>query len=88
MTTRTVPGLTAANTTLAPILVGVPDACALLNCGRSTLYRLIRQGDIKATSIGRTRCVSVASIQKYAARRLAATSKPERHPRRIGVVRA
>lgn len=57
-------------TTPAPLLLSVDDACAMIGVGRSLLYRLGRQGEIAMTTIGRRRVVSVASLRRFAKRRL------------------
>ncbi len=40
-----------------PLLVSVQDAAGLLGIGRTTLYELIRQGDVRPIRIGR--CVRI-----------------------------
>jgi excisionase family DNA binding protein len=40
-----------------PLLVSVEDAAGLLGIGRTTLYELIRQGDVRPIRIGR--CVRI-----------------------------
>ena len=57
------------HTTLTePLFVTIPDAGNLLGVKRSTIYRLIGDGQLKASKIGTRRLISVASIRDLAAR--------------------
>ena len=49
-----------------------PDAAALLGVGRSTVYELIRTGELPAIKIRRCRRVTRAAIDAYLADRAAA----------------
>jgi len=55
------------------LFVRVPEACSVLGIKRTTLYKLIANSDVTSCKVGRARCVSVASLQRFAAERLRAT---------------
>lgn len=46
----------------------VAEACAQLRCGRTKLYRLISEGDLRTVTIGRRRLVMQSSIDAVFAR--------------------
>lgn len=48
-----------------PILVTVQDAADLLGIGRTKLYELILNGEIRTVTIGRARRVPVAALHDY-----------------------
>ncbi len=51
-----------------PLLLRVPEAASLLGIGRSKLYELIAQGEIKTVRIGRSVRVPTQSLYSYAER--------------------
>ena len=55
------------------LFVRVPEACLVLGIKRTTLYKLIANGDVTSCKVGRARCVSVASLHRFAAGRLRVT---------------
>jgi hypothetical protein len=57
-----------------PIVVGVTKACFMLDCGRDTLYKLIRANEIESFLQDDRRKVVVRSIDDFIARQLAAKS--------------
>lgn len=50
------------------VMLTVEEAAERLNVGRTTMFKLIRRGDVETIQIGRLRRVPVSSIQNYAAR--------------------
>ncbi len=52
-------------TARVPIYVTVREACEHLSIGRTTLYRLLRDGELKSSTLGRARRISLASIIDY-----------------------
>lgn len=48
-----------------PLLVDICEACELLSIGRTTLYRLIREGDVTVKKVGRRTLVVYASLQRF-----------------------
>ena len=48
-----------------PLLVSVEDAAALLGIGRTTLYELIRQGDVLPIRIGRCVRIPQRELEAY-----------------------
>jgi hypothetical protein len=59
-----------------PLVMSVNDACRALDCGRDRLYGLISAGEIESFLDGpRTRKIVIASIERYIARRVKASSK-------------
>jgi excisionase family DNA binding protein len=62
------------------LLVKPRAACQLLNCGRTRLYELMKQGELQSFRDGRSRKVVVQSIFDYIDRQLAAsvgTTRPD-----------
>ncbi len=45
------------------VLLSINDACAKRGCSRSTMYRLLRSGDIQAVKSGRRTLPIAASVQ-------------------------
>jgi excisionase family DNA binding protein len=56
------------------LLVSIPDAMNLLEISHSMLYKLISQGQLKRTHIGRRAFITRASIDAYMARLTEAAS--------------
>ncbi len=57
-------------------LLGIPEACAGLGVGRSTLYELAARGEIEIVRVGRRALVPVASIESYVERLRASDGVP------------
>ena len=57
------------------LLVRPRRACHLLDCGTTHLYELIDDGELESFLDGRSRKITVESIQRYIAKRLAAADK-------------
>ena len=55
-----------------PLAVSPRQACQLLNVGNTYLYELIAAGELDSFRDGRSRKITVDSIRRYIARRLAA----------------
>lgn len=60
---------------ITPVLINVPAACHILSCGKSTLYELIKRGEIRSTKFGGKRVLSRAEVEEYAERLMDATPK-------------
>jgi excisionase family DNA binding protein len=58
--------------TLKPLVTGMAGACTLLDCGVDHLYDLIHKGEIDSYLEGTRRKVTIDSIERLIARRLAA----------------
>jgi len=56
----------------APLLAKTREACRMLACGQTRLYELITTGELDSFIDGRLRKISIASIHRYIAKRLAA----------------
>lgn len=54
-------------TAIEPIFVGLEDAAVVLGCGRTTFYKLIANGEIRAVKQGRRTLIRVESLRDYAA---------------------
>jgi hypothetical protein len=54
------------------LLVRPRRACHLLDCGITRLYELLNRGELESFLDGRSRKITVESIQRYIAKRLAA----------------
>jgi excisionase family DNA binding protein len=50
--------------TLEPLNVAIPEAARLIGCGRSTVYLLLKSGQLRSISIGTRRLVTMASIRE------------------------
>ena len=55
--------------TIKPLLVGVPEAAMILGIGRSTLYLLVKQGELHPIHIGRATRFTMAELESYVDRR-------------------
>ena len=53
------------------IIVKPRTACRLLSVGNTRLYQLIKTGELDSFLDGRSRKITVASIERYISRRLA-----------------
>ena len=74
-----------------PLVVRPRDACRLLSIGNTRLYEMIGAGELESYRDGRGRRITVESIRRYIARRLAASGASDtetcaaaRRPRRRG----
>lgn len=56
-----VPGLKPA--TLKPITVSIPEFCALVGCGRSLAFQLLRNREVVGVKLGRRTVITMASIE-------------------------
>jgi excisionase family DNA binding protein len=62
-----------------PLLLKIPQACAVLGCSRSALFLLLKNGDLTGVMIGpRQRRISYAECEAYVAR-LAAEAAAAQH---------
>ncbi|HET9653730.1 MAG TPA: helix-turn-helix domain-containing protein [Kineosporiaceae bacterium] len=57
-----------STTALPKLLLKVEEAADCLNVGRTTMYALIKTGEIETVQVGRLRRVRVADLEAYAAR--------------------
>jgi len=55
-----------------PIVVKPKAACLMLSCGIVRLYELLNTGQLESFLDGRSRKITVRSIEAYVARKLAA----------------
>ena len=68
-------------TEIERVLVKPRDACRMLACGRKRVYQLLADGHLESFKDGRSRKITVASIQQYIARGLAASAPVKlKHP--------
>jgi len=51
------------------LLLRIPDAANVLGIGRTTLYKLIYEGDINVVHIGRAVRIPFAELKTFVARR-------------------
>ena len=58
-------------TTTTALLLKVPEACHLLALGRSTIYKLMAQGELDAVHIGRSVRITAESAAAFVARQQA-----------------
>jgi excisionase family DNA binding protein len=54
-----------------PIVVRPKQACALLGCGPTYLFDLLKNGELESYRDGRSRLITLASIRARVARKLA-----------------
>lgn len=57
----------------APLLHKIDDACTRLQVGRSTLYEMVRAGEIKVVKFGTATRVPESELQKVIAARMQVT---------------
>jgi len=57
-----------------PLAVPPPEAARLLSLSVSRIYQMMRSGELKNYTDGRTRRIPMVSIHDYVARRLAASA--------------
>ena len=50
-----------------PLLMTIPDACAALRVGRSTIYEMIAAGKLKPVKVGRLTRIRVAELHALVA---------------------
>lgn len=60
---------------LDPIVVRPAEACRMLSVARTQLYRLLHAGELESFRYGRYRRITIASIQAYVQRQVAANSR-------------
>jgi len=48
-------------------LLTIPQACAMLNCGKTYLYSLINQGRLKAVKLSKKTLISKQAIDEFIA---------------------
>jgi excisionase family DNA binding protein len=49
----------------SPISVRIPDAVKMTGLSRSTIYELIRSGDIEIAKVGASTLIIVASLKRF-----------------------
>jgi len=54
---------------VVPMLLTIPDAARVLAIGRTTLYELIRDGEVDVIRIGRSTRIPVTTIHAFVDRR-------------------
>jgi excisionase family DNA binding protein len=59
------------NAVIAPLAVKPRLACQMLSCGTTRLYELLGVGELEHYRDGRSRLITVASIEAYVARKIA-----------------
>ena len=64
---------TSTRPVVRPLLVSVEQAAGLLGIGRTTLYELMRQGDVRPIRIGRCVRIPQRELEAYVARLIAET---------------
>lgn len=57
--------------TVAPFALSIPDAAKALGVGRSTLYGLVRHGELRSVHIGDRHLVPAGELAAYVARLVA-----------------
>jgi excisionase family DNA binding protein len=72
------------NTTehIEPLAVRPKTAWRLLDCSNSYGYELLARGELDAYTDGAARKITVASLKRYIARRLAKAGKVRKSPRK------
>lgn len=70
MPSATVPLPPAGDGERRPLLLTVDEAAHMLRIGRTVVYQLIQEGEIRSVKIGRNRRVVATSIGEYVSRLL------------------
>jgi len=47
------------------MLVSIPTTVKMLGCGRTTVYELIKEGEIETVKLGKRRLVVMESLHSY-----------------------
>ena len=68
--------------TIEPLAVRPKAAWRMLGCGNSHGYELLARGELESFTDGAARKITVDSIKRYIARRLAKSGKVRKSPRR------
>lgn len=50
------------------LLVTINEACERLQLGRSTVYDLLRSGDLPSVKVGRRRLIAASALEQYVER--------------------
>jgi excisionase family DNA binding protein len=53
---------------VAPLLLTIPQAAAVLAVGRTTVYKLVGAGDLEAVHIGRSVRIPVSTVEEFVER--------------------
>ena len=53
----------------SPLVYSISEACAVVGIRRTTLYKVIRTGDLRAIKIGRRTFISASDLQRWLVRR-------------------
>jgi len=67
---------------IEPLAVRPKTAWQMLGCGNSYGYELLARGELESFTDGSARKITVDSIKRYIARRLAKSGKVRKSPRR------
>ena len=65
---------------LESLIVKPRDACKMLSCSRKRLYQMLAHGDLESFKDGRSRKITVNSIKRHIASRLASGRSPIKRP--------
>jgi excisionase family DNA binding protein len=52
-------------THVEPLSVDIPGACRLTGLGRSKIYELLGNGEIRSLKVGRRRIITLAAIRNF-----------------------
>jgi len=58
--------------TVAPVCVSVADACRALSIGRTTIYQLVKDGELRLFKLGARSLIPAQDLHALVSRRLAA----------------
>jgi excisionase family DNA binding protein len=50
---------------MKPLLISIPECCRATAMGRSSIYKLIRQGRLPIRKIGRRTLIAVADLEEF-----------------------
>lgn len=61
----------------------ITEACDVLACSRSQLYRWLYAGEIPFVKLGRSTRIAVSALEEFVAKRIQeASDRPDYYPRR------
>ena len=78
------PKIHSETSPVMPVLIDVKTACHALSVGRSTLYEILKRGELRSTKLGGKRVLSRIEVEQYANRLIEDAAKADAGGREAG----